>query len=64
MLAANFPGGSARAEIKRRVLIRSEQGGASRSAAVNIVVEEIVEELANASVTALDKTPENENIDA
>ena len=63
MLAANFPGGSARAEIKRRVLKRSEQGS-NRNAAVGAVVEEIVKELAEASAVALDKTPEDENVKA
>lgn len=63
MLAANFPGGSARAEIKRRVLKRSEQG-ANRNAAVGAVIEEIVKELAEASAVSLDKTPEDENVKA
>lgn len=64
MLAANFPGGSARAEIKRRVLMRSEQEGGSRNAAVGAVIEEIVNELSEASITSLNKTPEGEDVEA
>ncbi len=46
MLAAAFPGGSARSEIKRRVLLKSEkEGGESRSALTSHVIDEIVEEL-------------------
>ena len=48
MLAAAFPGGSARAELKRRIFAMSEQGNA-QSAAKSKVVEEIVEELVTAS---------------
>jgi intracellular multiplication protein IcmB len=48
MLAAAFPGGSARAELKRRVFALAEQGNA-QSAATSKVVEEIVEELVKAS---------------
>jgi intracellular multiplication protein IcmB len=44
MLAAMFPGGSARNEIKRRVLMRAAAGEA-RGAAVSAVVEEIVDEM-------------------
>lgn len=52
MLAANFPGGSARGEIKRRVLMLAEKGEV-RSAAVSQVVEEIVNELIEASASKL-----------
>ncbi len=45
MLAAAFPGGSARSEIKRRVMMKSEQQGESRSALTSTVIDEIVEEL-------------------
>lgn len=48
MLAASFPGGSARAEIKRRVYARSEKGEV-HAAATGAVIEEIVEELVLAS---------------
>jgi intracellular multiplication protein IcmB len=44
MLAASFPGGSARSEIKRRVFAKAESGQ-TQSAATSAVVEEIVEEL-------------------
>lgn len=48
MLAANFPGGSARSEIKRRVLMMSE-GEDNRSAMTSKVVEDIINELVEAS---------------
>jgi intracellular multiplication protein IcmB len=48
MLAAAFPGGSARAELKRRVFMLAEQGNA-QSAATSKVVDEIVDELVAAS---------------
>ena len=60
MLAVNFPGGSARGEIKRRVLLLAEKGEV-RSAAVSQVVEDIVSELVAASVSKLDKNPEAVN---
>ena len=44
MLALKFPGGSARNEIRRRVLANSEEGG-SKQAMISGVIEEIVEEL-------------------
>lgn len=58
MLAANFPGGSARGEIKRRVMMLAEKGEV-RSAAVSQVVNDIVNELIEASSSRLDKTPED-----
>ena len=48
ILAAFYPGGSARNDIRRRVIAYSEQGE-SRSAAISVVIEEIVEELIAAS---------------
>ncbi|HRQ61274.1 MAG TPA: type IV secretion protein IcmB, partial [Alphaproteobacteria bacterium] len=51
MLAASFPGGSARSEIRRRVLARSE-GGESRQAMVSVIIQEIVDELVEASKEA------------
>jgi intracellular multiplication protein IcmB len=45
MLAAAFPGGSARSEIKRRVMMKTEQGQESRSALTSNVIDEIVNEL-------------------
>ena len=56
MLAANFPGGSARGEIKRRILMLAESGE-TRSAALSAVVDAIVEELVAASDVRLDKSP-------
>lgn len=60
MLAANFPGGSARGEIKRRVMMLAEKGEV-RSAALSQVIEDIVKELIEASVTKLDKSPDEMN---
>ena len=55
ILAANFPGGSARSEIKRRILMRAEKGE-DRSAAQSVVIEEIVRELVEAAKSKLDKS--------
>jgi len=56
MLAANFPGGSARGEIKRRIMELAEKGE-TKSAALKEVIEQIVSELAEASQSVLDKAP-------
>lgn len=56
LLAANFPGGSARSEIKRRILDLAEQGE-TRSAALSAVIEKIVEELVEISNRARDIVP-------
>ncbi len=48
ILAASYPGGSARSEIRRRVLVRSESGE-SRQAMVSAIIEEIVNEIVEAS---------------
>jgi len=56
MLAANFPGGSARGEIKRRIIALSE-AGETRSAALGKVIEQIVEELVAASNSRI-RSPE------
>ncbi len=48
MLAAAFPGGSARAEIKRRVFAKSEDAD-SQTAAASQIIEEIIKELIQAS---------------
>jgi intracellular multiplication protein IcmB len=44
LLAANFPGGSARSEIRRRVVVLSEKGEVDNSS-VTAVIEKIVEEM-------------------
>lgn len=44
MLALAFPGGSARNELKRRILLKAE-AGESRSAAMSAVIDELCEEL-------------------
>ena len=49
MLSKNFPGGSARNEIRRRVLSNSEEGGDARAAMISSVIEEIVNELIDES---------------
>ena len=51
MLAASYPGGSARNEIRRRVLAKSESGEA-RAAMISAVIEEIVDEIVEASKKA------------
>jgi len=48
MLAAAFPGGSARSEIKRRIFARSDDGDA-QAAAASEIVSEIVDELIKTS---------------
>lgn len=57
MLASTFPGGSARNEIKRRIMMRAS-AGETRGAASSAVIEEIVAELAQASVKKFSGTGE------
>lgn len=52
LLASNFPGGSARSEIKRRILMKSEKEGESKSAMTSAVIEEIVAELIDSAKKA------------
>lgn len=59
MLAANFPGGSARSEIKKRVLAYSENFD-STTAATSSVIDEIVEEIVTASLKIMGRTPEDD----
>ena len=59
MLAANFPGGSARGEIKRRIIMLADQGD-TKAAALQEVIESIVKELIEASHSSLDKLPPGE----
>lgn len=49
MLAAAYPGGSARSDIKRRVLMKSEKSRDSRGALTSTIIEEIVIELVEKS---------------
>lgn len=49
MLASKFPGGSARNEIRRRVLSNSEKGGDSRQAMISAVIEGLVQEMVEES---------------
>jgi intracellular multiplication protein IcmB len=58
ILAANFPSGSARNEIKRRIISLSEKGEA-RSAALGQVIEDIVTQLIDASDKRLDSRAED-----
>lgn len=54
ILAVSFPGGSARNEIKRRIIMKSQDGGEAKAAALTEVIDEIVSELVVASTqTAL-----------
>lgn len=48
MLATAYPGGSARSEIRRRVLARSEESDA-RAAMISAIIDEIVDELVEES---------------
>lgn len=48
MLSSNYPGGSARNEIRRRILANSENGD-SRQAMISAVIEKIVHELVEKS---------------
>ena len=59
MLAANFPGGSARGEIKRRIMSSAEKGE-RRSDALSAVIDQIVGELVEASNTSLNKVPKDD----
>jgi intracellular multiplication protein IcmB len=58
LLAANFPGGSARNEIKRRIAFYSEKGDADH-ASVNAVTEMIIEELVELTKSKLTGEPAN-----
>ena len=51
LLASEYPGGSARSEIRRRVLANSESGEA-RAAMIGAIIEEIVDELVEESKRA------------
>lgn len=51
ILAGMFPGGSARSEIRRRVLARSEDGQA-RAAMISFIIDELVDEMVEASRVA------------
>lgn len=53
LLAANFPGGSARNEIKRRVMELSEKGGDADKATVTAVIEKIIEEMVGSTKVSL-----------
>jgi intracellular multiplication protein IcmB len=53
MLATAFPNGSARNEIKRRVMMKSEKEGESKGAMTSAVINEIVEDLVVKSELAL-----------
>ncbi len=57
MLAVNFPGGSARSEIKKRIHIYAERGDTEK-ATLKSVIEEMVDELVTASLKKLNVAPE------
>lgn len=52
VLARFFPGGSAKSEVRRRVVLRIEKGDIE-SGATSVVVAELAEELINFSLTAM-----------
>tara|TARA_Y100000031_G_scaffold77340_1_gene85034 strand:+ start:63665 stop:66682 length:3018 start_codon:yes stop_codon:yes gene_type:complete len=63
VLATYFPGGSARSEIKRRILMKSEsEKGDNRNAAMAAVIEEISEELVTAALKAQEEALQNETV--
>jgi len=51
VLATNYPGGSARSEINRRVALANEKGD-TQNAAKSKVIEDIVGELVNSAILA------------
>jgi intracellular multiplication protein IcmB len=53
ILARFFPGGSARQEVRRRVVMRLEKGDVE-SGATNVVIAELTQELINQSHAMLD----------
>jgi intracellular multiplication protein IcmB len=59
ILAANYPGGSARGEINRRVALANEKGETD-NAAKSKVIEDIVNELVGRAVAAQQAAQENE----
>lgn len=56
LLAANFPGGSARGEIKRRVTAFSDKGDVEK-ASIGAVIDMIVEELVDSTKIRLEDVP-------
>lgn len=54
LLAANFPGGSARSEIRRRVAMISDKGESDK-ASVGAVIDAIVEEMVDSTKVKLDE---------
>ncbi len=64
ILAAAFPSGSARTEIKRRILMKSQEGGDSKAAALTAVIDEILEEVIAASTKdAMDRQDREQSRD-
>lgn len=64
ILAASFPSGSARTEIKRRILMKSQEGGDSKAAALTAVIDEILEEVIAASTKdAMDRQDREQSRD-
>lgn len=56
ILAGTFPGGSARSEIRRRVLSRSEEGQA-RTSMISFIIDEVVDEMvANSKAAQKEET--------
>jgi intracellular multiplication protein IcmB len=54
LLGVNFPGGSARSEIRRRIATLSEKGEVE-NATLGAVIEKIVEELVGSTKISLDE---------
>lgn len=63
ILAMVFPGGSARTEIKRRILMKSEKSTEAKGAMTSAVIDELIEELVKKSEELKAET-ENQRIKA
>lgn len=54
LLGANFPGGSARNEIKRRIQMLSEKAGENETVSLGAVIDQIVEEMVGSTKVKLE----------
>ena len=61
LLAANYPGGSARNEIKRRIAMQSEKlGDSGESVSLGAVIDQIVEEMVGSTKVSLKEMQEGD----
>lgn len=61
LLAANFPGGSARSEIRRRIAFLSEKGETEK-ASLGVVIDQIVEEMVESTKVKLNELKKAEGM--